>query len=464
MNILLIDDDPDEQLVLEGALEKVFPGGVDLHHVFDTGAAAEMLSREGFDLIVADNKLTAADKFGGGSNFLRYLVGVGNTTPKLLYTGEDPGLLNEEVDQLIEAGQITFVPKGALNAEVLGAVLNPAIAASSDPGRRSAPDLHSFVRPVTPYADFMDSAMGLINRLHAKYGFRTSMIARTEKDDWVVLYVRDELKRESAAISVGDVFPWQDTLCKRMYEDHQPMAAPDVSQVQAYRDAPVTRDLEIGSYIGIPICRANGELFGTLCAIDPEPGPERIRRDLPDILFESRYLGTILDQALKLEAVRREREKAEAESMSDGLTGLYNRRGWDRLLASEERRAQRYGHPGSVMVIDLDGLKIVNDMQGHEAGDRLIRTAADVISGQLRNEDIVARLGGDEFGVIAVECNTDSAGELTARMRRALDTAGVGASIGCAPRDPKGSFEAAVKLADERMYAEKQARKSAQTT
>ena len=146
--------------------------------------------------------------------------------------------------------------------------------------------------------------------------------------------------------------------------------------------------------------------------IDPQPRPNEIEKDLPLIELMARLLMTILESELKAQSEFRRAERANLEAMTDGLTGLFNRRGWETLLAKEYHRCQRYGYPASLFSIDLDDLKFVNDGQGHAKGDELLRRAAKTLMSVSREADVTARIGGDEFAILAVEC--DQAGGLGA--------------------------------------------------
>jgi diguanylate cyclase len=109
----------------------------------------------------------------------------------------------------------------------------------------------------------------------------------------------------------------------------------------------------------------------------------------------------------------------------------------------------------SLVAIDLDELKRVNDREGHGAGDRLLLRTAQVIDSTRRAADVVARLGGDEFGVLAVECDEPAAKVLADRLRGALESAGIRASVGHATRQPTGTLAQAWSVADAEMYAHK---------
>jgi len=138
------------------------------------------------------------------------------------------------------------------------------------------------------------------------------------------------------------------------------------------------------------------------------------------------------------------------------LTALFNRRGWTRLLAAEESRCRRYGHPAGVIVVDLDDLKSINDSLGHFAGDELLARAAAAMTEVKREQDLVARVGGDEFAVLAVECDRAGTDVLVNRLRAAFEAAGVRASFGSAMRVPSQGLQSAWAEADKAMYAEKE--------
>ena len=113
-------------------------------------------------------------------------------------------------------------------------------------------------------------------------------------------------------------------------------------------------------------------------------------------------------------------------SLTDPLTGLPNRRHSDRRLLDELARVDRYKNPLTLMLIDLDGLKAVNDLSGHEAGheagDNAIRAVARTLQRTCRSTDLAARIGGDEFVVLAPNITELEARSLAERIRKALTT------------------------------------------
>jgi len=100
----------------------------------------------------------------------------------------------------------------------------------------------------------------------------------------------------------------------------------------------------------------------------------------------------------------------------DGLTRLFVRRYFDRRLDEEVARAQRYGTSFSVMLVDFDEFKEVNDTFGHAVGDRVLRRVADILLSEVRNIDLPARFGGDEYAVILPEVNWRGAMTVAQRL------------------------------------------------
>ena len=112
----------------------------------------------------------------------------------------------------------------------------------------------------------------------------------------------------------------------------------------------------------------------------------------------------------------------EEQASTDHLTGLANRRRFERQLEREVARTERHGRPFSLVLLDLDEFKRVNDTHGHEAGDEAIRTLARVLQQGTRGVDLAARIGGEEFAVILTETNLAGATEVAERLRLALRT------------------------------------------
>jgi diguanylate cyclase (GGDEF)-like protein len=153
------------------------------------------------------------------------------------------------------------------------------------------------------------------------------------------------------------------------------------------------------------------------------------------------------------------RAEADRRSVTDALTGLLNRRGWNDRLDALDDQCRASGRTASIVAIDLDGLKRINDTLGHAQGDALIAAAARCVRAAARAGDSVARVGGDELAVLAVDCDATDIALLVERIARNLAAEGIGASLGHATSDPERGLARAWEAADSAMYADKQARR-----
>jgi diguanylate cyclase (GGDEF)-like protein len=147
---------------------------------------------------------------------------------------------------------------------------------------------------------------------------------------------------------------------------------------------------------------------------------------------------------------------------TDYLTGAVNGRSFAELAEAEINRARRNEHPFSVAFMDVDDFKLVNDREGHSAGDRLLQLVSDTIRHNVRNVDTVARLGGDEFAVLMPETGDDAAQVVIRRVRRELlDVVKrrgwpVTFSVGVVTWDiPPTSVDDVLRAADDLMYTAK---------
>jgi diguanylate cyclase len=305
--------------------------------------------------------------------------------------------------------------------------------------------------PAVQGMSFEAASAEVLRFLRDRFGFALWMVTRTRGDDWIVLQADDD----GYGVRPGRVHRWQDTVCYRMVEGAGPRIAPDARSVPAYADAPIGQQMPIGAYVGVPLTMPDGSLFGTLCAIDPAPQPAdlEVEQELVELL--AALLNGVLVMELGLADANRTSERLATEASTDPLTQLANRRAWEAVLDHEESRCRRYGHGAAIIVIDLDGLKVANDTNGHAAGDALLVSAAEALRSVARQADVAARLGGDEFGLIAVECDEHGAATLEERLRAALHERGVGASIGVCVREPCEDLRSAWRHADERMYEDK---------
>jgi len=230
-------------------------------------------------------------------------------------------------------------------------------------------------------------------------------------------------------------------------------------------DARVT-DPAVGAVIAFPLsCR--GRRVGALVALDRQPSAREPRMSVA-MLRAVRVLlepaSVALDNSLLL-------KRAEALSVTDDLTHLYNSRYLNLVLRRETKRASRSGRPLSLLFIDLDGFKAVNDTYGHLFGSRALVEAAAVIRSSARETDVVSRFGGDEFALILPDTGGEGAFAVGERIRERLAAhkfladdrldIHLTASVGVATLpDVAASAEELVQAADKAMYQVKDSGKN----
>lgn len=173
---------------------------------------------------------------------------------------------------------------------------------------------------------------------------------------------------------------------------------------------------------------------------------------------------------LELAAARTEIATLAARADTDPLTGVLNRRGFERELKRSLAYAKRYGVDAALLYADLDRFKTINDRHGHGAGDTVLKAVAMVIGRQVRASDVIARIGGDEFAVLLWNLTERDARAKAQQVEAAIARStpshrgaqlSVSASVGAAPLLPLDTPAAVLERADKAMYARKAERRAA---
>ncbi len=312
-----------------------------------------------------------------------------------------------------------------------------------------------------PYSGFVEAARGAVEFLHRAVGLDLWMVTAVVGDEQVAVAASP-----ARLVRPGQGIAWAEGFCSRMTSGSAPRVAPVTADVLAYADRTFGPAMRVSSYLGVPLLRGDGELYGTVCGFGLERQPATFVDHLPLVEHTARLLSTILAQEGAAVASQQLIERVIEDSERDVLTGLLNRRGWERALGVEESRCQRSGCSATVIVVDLDGLKAVNDSRGHAAGDAFLQRTAGVLRESSRPSDVVARLGGDEFAVLVTAPTDDLPDDrqrwgerYVARLAGRLAAAECPASLGHSARReqdaPDRGLVEAWRRADEQMYAEK---------
>ena len=239
---------------------------------------------------------------------------------------------------------------------------------------------------------------------------------------------------------------------------NEPLIIEDLVNDPRFQNNPlVTQAPNLRFYAGAPLIDRDGFALGTIAVVDTQPRPfndeqRALLTDLSTLVItalESRHRANLLGHL----------------AMTDYLTGLANRAEFERTVNSEISHANRTGEPFSVLFMDLDNFKVINDTYGHAAGDEVLIEVAQRMMEQVRTEDLLARFGGDEFGAFVRQESDDSIEALAHRIIEAVGkpitlstgkTVNVGISIGITTySEAIDSLTTLLAQADQALYAAK---------
>jgi diguanylate cyclase (GGDEF)-like protein len=256
------------------------------------------------------------------------------------------------------------------------------------------------------------------------------------------------------SISAGSAIPLANTFCARAIRSGTTLEV--LSEGDGSRDMhPFIERNAFRSYLGTPYL-IDGQARGTVCFFSRETRRGGLPAGSKELLrLIAQWLGQELTRQAALDALAIARAEIERQATVDGLTGLLNRRALLDAGRCEFKRARRYGHEMSVLVLDLDFFKNVNESLGHEAGDQVLRDIAQCCKRCIRDADVIGRVGGEEFVVVLIQADSRHALDVGERIRQSVQSTdgGIGAmmtaSVGAAQMVAADeSFDALLGRAD----------------
>jgi diguanylate cyclase (GGDEF)-like protein len=245
------------------------------------------------------------------------------------------------------------------------------------------------------------------------------------------------------------------SFCGHAILDDQIFIIPDTAEDERFADNPlVINEPHIRFYAGCPLRFTDGSRLGTLCIIDTKP----------------RNLSNDDIETLKDLASTAERELAAIELATiDELTKIPNRRGFMMLSQHSLNLCTRQKIPATLVFMDLDKFKQINDMFGHAEGDKVLKIFANQISSECRESDLFARLGGDEFVILFINTTTNATKDTIIRLQQSLNehrpetnnSYDISFSYGMVSFDPDkhNTIKALLEDGDSQMYQHKNTNK-----
>ncbi|SIN90749.1 GAF domain-containing protein [Salinivibrio sp. ES.052] len=282
--------------------------------------------------------------------------------------------------------------------------------------------IHINTQDQIPFEHFEKASRDTLKYLNKKFGYGTWMMTRKHEDQWVILQVEGN----KYGIDELTTLTWSDSMCSRMVKGEGPRWAPDVDNVPAYVNAPIYRAENIKSYIGIPVCYSNGNLFGTLCAIDTEP-VDRIPSDgLETIELVSKLLSTLLQLELQNIALSRKQISFLPSQLKDNETGFLNRLGWSLYLEKEESNIRSVGTPVHVIALDISQ----PDKSTHSKDTAITALFVSILNGILHDNGYISRLGEDIYTMLCANRTEEQIAAMVERIAHELSEASIPVLVG----------------------------------
>jgi diguanylate cyclase (GGDEF)-like protein len=196
----------------------------------------------------------------------------------------------------------------------------------------------------------------------------------------------------------------------RVYRDGEPLVVSDIETSLSCAKKP---SYKTGSFVSIPL-KIGDEAIGVLNLADKINGEVFSDEDMTFL----RYFASYASIAIKNSQFYRESEELKTLSITDHLTGAFNRRYFNNRLAEELERGSRFDYVFSLAIFDLDDFKLFNDTEGHLAGDEALKTVTEIARESLRSIDIISRFGGEEFSIIMPQTDKKEALSVAERVRK----------------------------------------------
>jgi diguanylate cyclase (GGDEF)-like protein len=294
------------------------------------------------------------------------------------------------------------------------------------------------------------------------FDLEIGIVARIDGDRYQVVAA---VHPDGVQLDRGDIFSLQQTYCSRTLEADGPVGFESVGDSEM-ASHPAYKEQRLEAYVGTPL-RVGDSVYGTLNF----SSPERRKRKFGEVEFDclqlmATWLGAELARREFEHQLRDANEQLERLATQDPLTGILNRRSVLQRLGDERNRAAREDRSLGIFLMDLDRFKNINDVHGHQTGDRVLVEAVKRVSACLRSYDHLGRFGGEEFLAILPGASLAQAAEIAERARIALgDTPFLGkqgeivvsGSFGVSSTDdPAVSNDDLLATADKALYLAKQ--------
>jgi len=269
---------------------------------------------------------------------------------------------------------------------------------------------------------------------------------------------------EDIVLPNGTEFDLERTFCSLAIAADGPVAYEHVKESEI-NNHPAYLDQKLEAYIGTPVY-VDGKVYGTFNFSRPTPLNRKFQPvDIDALQLMGSWLGTEISRNNSEKLLIQANEQLKEISIKDSLTQLYNRRHFETEFTQLLHLAKRHNQSISLILLDIDNFKSINDTYGHSAGDDVLRDIAQILTERTRRSDLIARYGGEEFVIILPDTEKSGAKYLTENIRKAIERHSwtnqtVTSSFGIQTLDKnemetfevESIMEASIKSADKALY------------
>ncbi|NLK38686.1 MAG: bacteriohemerythrin [Clostridiales bacterium] len=293
-------------------------------------------------------------------------------------------------------------------------------------------------------ANIIDEWQSIVDLIVRLSGALAGLIMRMQ-DENIEIFVSSNNPDNPYSVGTSKRLKNSGLYCERVINDQKMLMVCNALKSEEWANNP---DIEKNMicYLGFPIIKPDGQPFGTICILDNK---------------ENSFSTNLLDLMEKMRDLIESHLKLLHLSYHDQLTGLYNRTYFATKVVEEMKQAEINQHPISLLMLDLDNFKRINDSYGHLIGDEILKRVAQAASRKVRKTDYLVRFGGEEFIVLMPKTSIVQGIEVAEDIRKEIESlshpiaGGLTVSIGVAERIHSESFDRWCKRADEALYLAK---------
>lgn len=452
VHLLLVEDSPDQVELIRRAFQRTFPK-IPITWVDNGQAAIELLAERSFTLILLDYGLPRMT----GLETLIKIQERGNDIPVVVITGQGDERVAVET---MKMGAYDYIIKTHDYLSTLPSVVERVIEQHRVKARLiESQEAYRILNEVslsisvelnveTLLQKMVDGACRMVQ---AEMGTILLIDPKTRK----VVLLKTSGVAFDAMFLEGKLDAWG--IFDRLFKDRQPYATSSSDEIGTMLPPHSPAMLEV---VVVPLLK-HGEVKGFLLVANKVSGLP-FEREESNLLFTlALYASTALENAQLL-------QETKVLAITDSLTGLYNHREFQRKLQEEVERSRRYEHEFSLLMMDIDHFKSLNDTYGHQVGDAILKAVGRLIQEEVRMVNISARYGGEEFAIVLPETSLRNAFLVAERVRKKIFTnrfvladdreTMVTVSIGVAAYPSDGeNREGLIYAADQSLYMAKEA-------